>query len=71
MYAKEIIRKLDLLVKLTALSVTRGREFRDQVKMLSDIGLGPKEIAELLGKTANTISVTLHLMKKKGGTEVR
>ncbi len=63
----EIIKKLDMLIKLAALNALKGREFRDQVKVLYNIGFRPKEIAELLGKTPNNIRVTLSLIKKGGG----
>jgi hypothetical protein len=64
----EMIDKLNLLVKLTAASVVDGKDFKQQVRLLSSVGLKPKEIADILGKTANNVSVMLNYLKKpKGG----
>lgn len=59
-----IIEKLNLLVKLSALNFLRDKEFKEQVRVLSDIGLQPKEIAGLLGKTANHVRVTLSTLRR-------
>ena len=58
-------KKLDILIKLFAMEAVRGREFREQVRILDQVGLQPKEIAELLNKSPNNISVTLSYLKKK------
>jgi DNA-directed RNA polymerase specialized sigma24 family protein len=67
----KILEKLDLLVKLTALNIIKDKDFKEQVKLLSSIGLQPKEIADLLGKTPNNVRVTLSQIRKeknkKGG----
>lgn len=59
-----IIEKLNLLIKLSALSFLKDKEFKEQVRVLADVGLPPKEIAELLGKTANNVRVTLSTMRR-------
>lgn len=59
-----ILKKLDILVKLSAIKVTEGKNLNEQVKMLSQIGLQPKEIADMIGKTANNVSVALNYLKK-------
>ena len=61
---KILEKKLDVLIKLFAMEVVRGREFREQVRVLDQAGLQPKEIAQLLNKTPNNISVTLSYLKK-------
>lgn len=66
----ELEKKLDVLIKLFAMEAVRGREFREQVRILDQAGLQPKEIALLLNKTPNNISVTLNYLRKnksKGG----
>jgi hypothetical protein len=63
-------KKLDILVRLFAMEAVRGREFREQVRILNQAGLQPKEIGELLNKSPNNISVTLNLMNKKPKEEV-
>jgi hypothetical protein len=36
-----------------------------KIEILSSVGLAPKEIAEILGTTSNTVSVTLSGIRKK------
>jgi len=61
---KEIIGKLNLLVKLTAANVVDGKDFKQQVQLLSTVGLKPKEIGDILGKSANNVSVMLNYLNK-------
>ncbi len=67
----KILEKLDLLVKLTALNIIKDKDFKEQVKLLSSIGLQPKEIADLLGKTPNNIRVTLSQIRKEKNKKKR
>ena len=60
-----ISRKLDLLVRLTALSYVAEKRQKEQVLMLSVAGFQPKEIAEILSTTSNTVRVALSTMRKK------
>ena len=60
-----ISRKLDLRVRLTALSYAAEKKQQEQIMMLSAAGFQPKEIAEILGTTANTVRVALSTMRKK------
>ena len=62
---KELSEKLDRLSKLVAAVAIQGKTFREQVQLLSDVGLGPTDIAQIVGKDVNTINVTKSLMKKK------
>lgn len=62
---KEIAEKLDLLIKLSVVKIIEGKEFQDQVRILSQVGIPPKKIAELTGKSANNVSVTLNNLKNK------
>ena len=66
---KEISRKLDTMVRLLAIDVIRGRELRDQIKLLSQAGLKPTEIAEVLGKTSNSVRVTLFGIRRSQGRD--
>ena len=61
---KQLLEKIDALVRLTALGVIRDKEYPEQVELLSSIGLQPKEIADLLGKTPNSVRVTLSRIRK-------
>ena len=62
---KEINEKLERISKLLGAVAIQGKTFREQVQLLSDVGLGPTEIAQLVGKDVNTVNVTKSLMKKK------
>lgn len=62
---QEIKDKLDILVKLTALNIIKDIDYPEQVMLLSSIGLQPKEIAELLAKTPNSVRVTLSRLRKE------
>jgi len=65
---EEILKKMSMLVKLAAAQLADGKDFKDQVRLLASLGLGPKDIANILGKTANNVSVMLnHINKKKQG----
>jgi ABC-type methionine transport system ATPase subunit len=66
---KDISEKLDILIRLTALDVVKGREFREQVRVLDQGRLKPKEIATILGKTPNSISMALFRMRREATTE--
>jgi DNA-directed RNA polymerase specialized sigma24 family protein len=61
----KILEKLDTLIKLSAFNLVRDKEFKEQVRMLSESGLQPKEIAEFLGKTPNNVRVTLSTIRKE------
>lgn len=62
----EISAKLDVLVKLAAANAVKNLSFKEQVRLLSSVGLKPSDIAHILGKTSNNVRVTLALMKKGG-----
>lgn len=61
----KILERLNMLVKLSALNFIRDKDFREQVIILSEIGIQPKDIAEILGKTPNNVRVTLSLIRKE------
>jgi len=60
-----VIDKLNVLVKLTAANVIQGKKFKDQVALLSSVGLQPIEIASILSKTPNHVHVTLNTLRKE------
>lgn len=62
-----MIDRLDILIKLTAANVIQGKDFKEQVWLLSSVGLQPKEIADILGKTPNNVRVTLSAIRKAKG----
>ena len=56
--------RLDMLVRLSAIALIDGKKQRDQVRLLSMAGMAPKEIAELIGTTPNTVNVALTSLRK-------
>jgi DNA-directed RNA polymerase specialized sigma24 family protein len=56
---------MDVLVRLMAISLVTGKRQKDQVRLLSLAGMGPKEIAELIGTTPNTVNVALSQIRKE------
>lgn len=61
----EIVVELRKISRLLTLLVTRDLSQRDKIALLSTAGLLPKEIAELIGTTPNTVSVTLAHIRKQ------
>ncbi len=62
---KKLFEKLDVIIKLLAANVIAGKKLKEQVKLLTEVGLQPSEIANVTGKTANLIRVTKTGLKKK------
>jgi DNA-directed RNA polymerase specialized sigma24 family protein len=62
----EILVELRRIEKLLVLIATKDQTQREQVRVLNTMGFQPKEIAELLGITANAARVALHSVRKKG-----
>jgi hypothetical protein len=63
---KSLEAKLDLLIKLQALSLVRDLgTMREKILFLGSAGLQPKTIADLLQTTSNHVNVTLSTGRKK------
>jgi DNA-binding CsgD family transcriptional regulator len=60
-----ISRKLDILIRLSALSSVANKAQREQIVILSNAGFQPKEIADICGTTGNTVRVTLSTIRKR------
>ena len=58
------MKKFELLSRLLAANAAKGLTFRESVKILTSAGLPPKEIASVLGTTANNVRVTLSAIRK-------
>lgn len=52
----KLIEKLDLLIKLNALSAVRDKPRIDSILFLADLGFGNVEIAQILGLSPKTVS---------------
>lgn len=60
-----INEKLDRIIRLLALnSIKPDQSVKEKALALSSVGLAPKEIADLIGTTAHSVSQTLSAAKK-------
>lgn len=62
---KEIVNRLDKVIRLLALSITLDKKQNEQIEFLNGAGFKPKEIADILGTTGNTVRVALSQIRKK------
>lgn len=62
---KDLLKELQQIKKLLIILCIKGLEQKEQIRTLSSTGFQPKEIAELIGTTSNTVSVTLNMIKKE------
>ncbi len=60
----ELSRKIDILIKLTALNSIQGKNLQEQILLLFPINLKPIEIATLLHKPKNIITATMSNLRK-------
>ena len=64
----DITQKLDILIKLQAAALIASMtSSKDKIVFLSQAGLRPNLIAELVGTTANHVNVTLSKGRKPKG----
>lgn len=67
---EEILQELQRISRLLVLIAMKDQsQQKDQIAALSRVGLEPKEIADLLGTTPNTVRVALVDIRKKAKTE--
>jgi hypothetical protein len=59
-----IERRLSSISKLLGANLVKDLSFRDQVKLLGNLGLSIQEISEITGKTTNNVKVTQHYIRK-------
>jgi DNA-binding CsgD family transcriptional regulator len=69
--AADLSKKLDLVIRLLAVNLVNGKSQREQIRLLSIAGIGPKEIADLLGTTSNTVNVALSGLRKSGNLKLK
>jgi DNA-binding CsgD family transcriptional regulator len=62
-----LIQRLDTLIRLQArIAVGHLQTQKERILFLSSAGLPPKEIGDILGVSANNVSVTLLQARKTG-----
>lgn len=60
-----LVSRVDVLIRLVRAGLIEGKTQREQIELLSRAGLKPKEIAETIDTTPNTVRVELSAMKKR------
>lgn len=60
----ELNEKVSILIRMAGLALTRDKPQREKIGLLGLTGLTPKEIAQLLETTSNTVSVELSKSRK-------
>lgn len=60
----ELTNEIKKMNKLLVVMVTKDLSQVEKIKTLAKAGFGQKEIAELIGTSANTVGVTLNRIKK-------
>lgn len=61
---KSIDKRLESITKLIAINAIKDKSLNEQIDLLSNVHLEVNEIAAILGKSPNNISVRLHMKKK-------
>ena len=56
---KLLEHKLDVLINLNALLVTKDMKVTEAAPLLNNIGLAPSDIATILGSTVNAVNVRI------------
>ena len=60
----DVVRRLDVLIRLVAVALCAEKSQKEEIQILAGAGLAPKEIADFVGTTPNTVSVSLSTMKR-------
>ena len=61
-----VLSRLDRIIRLLAVSIAADKPQRERIRLLSSAGLAPREIAEALATTANTVRVAPAGIRKSG-----
>lgn len=61
----EVTKKLDILIRLIALGQTNKMKESETIEHLWKAGLEYKQIAEIVGKTENSVAVKIHRLKRE------
>ncbi|TKJ35707.1 MAG: hypothetical protein CEE38_13940 [Planctomycetes bacterium B3_Pla] len=62
---KVLNEQVERLTKLVALGVIGEKSQNEQIALLAKVGIAPKDIAQLIGTTPNTVRVQLSTMRKR------
>ena len=66
-FEKNVMKKMDVLIRLLVVNLLSDSvKQKDHILRLSSVGFHPKEIADILGTTSNTVNVTLSRARSEG-----
>ncbi len=68
---KSIDKRLATLTNLVAINAIKDKSLNEQIDILFSAHLNVNEIAKILGKSPNNISVRLHMKKKSKKKQVK
>lgn len=66
---EQLSGKVETIIKLLAMNLVEGKDFKNQVLTLSAFGFQPKQIAEALGKPGGSVRSILHRYRLEQGEE--
>ncbi|WP_321992541.1 hypothetical protein [Marispirochaeta aestuarii] len=62
---KKVLEELQQIKKLLILLCLNNLDQKEQIRRLNFAGFQPKDIAEIIGTTSNTVRVTLNRLKNE------
>ena len=65
MNEQDYSQKFDTIIKLLAFGVVKDQEAGEQILFLHKMGISNKDIADILGKSQNTVNATLSQARHK------
>ena len=68
---QDLIRRLDVLIRIQAIGATKGMKQADAIGFLSKVGLDAGSIAEIVDTTPGTVRATQARLRKASGTVER
>ncbi|PLP59491.1 hypothetical protein CYK37_09210 [Mesorhizobium loti] len=69
---EQIAQKLDTIIRIQAhLAISGLGSQKEKILFLGRAGLGPSDIADILGTTSNTVNVALSNARKEGTLKKR
>jgi hypothetical protein len=66
---KQLMNKLDTLIKVTAANAFQGKSITESINFLADLGFGNTEIASILGTTPAYVNKVKYEAKKAKETK--
>jgi DNA-binding NarL/FixJ family response regulator len=61
---EKTLDRIDQILRMLVVIATKGLKRRDQIALLDQAGFAPKQIADVLGTSANTVRVELVGLRK-------